>query len=209
MSSPEKKQKGFTLLETVVTIFIFSIIMGGTTLLMQKIFGSGKQQPLALDTVDQARIVASNFTNELRNANYGSDGSYPLGQASSSQIILYSSYGSTNISHINKIRYYISGTTLLKGVTAPSGSPSIYNTASETTSVAITNINNASVPVFYYYAGDYIGTSSPLSQPVNINSVRYISMNLILPKQDSRQATTTFTLTAGGTIRNLKTNLGN
>lgn len=204
-----KKQNGFTLLETVVTIFIFSLIMGGTTLLMQKVFLSGKQQPLALDTIDQARIVASNFTNELRNAAYGSDGSYPLGQASSSQIIIYSSYGSTNNSQVNKIRYYISGMALLKGTTAPSGSPLIYNAASETTIAVITNINNVNVPVFYYYAGDYAGTSTPLSQPVNINSVKYIAMNLILPKQDSREATTTFTLTAGGTIRNLKTNLGN
>lgn len=201
--------KGFTLIETMATIFIFSIIMVGTTLLLQNIFKSGKQQPLALDTTDQARIAMFNFTNELRNATAGNDGSYPLNLTNNSQVILYSTYGSPANTIVNRIRYYVSGTTLYKGVTTPSGNPLSYNIAAEKSSIVITNLGNATTPVFYYYDGNYIGTNAPLAQPINVNNVKYVALNLILPKQDSRGDTTTFNITGGGTLRNLKTNLGN
>lgn len=204
----KKQSKGFTLVETLATIFIFSIIMIGVTLLLRDIFKSSKQQPLALDVVDQARIAISSFTNELRNATAGSDGSYPINQAGDSQIIFYSTYGDT-IGGINKIRYYVSGTTLYKGMTAPSGNPLTYNPTSETSTVVVNDLSNESTPIFYYYNGDYAGTSTPLAQPININDVKFVAINLILPNQDSRESTTTFTITAGAAIRNLKNNLGN
>jgi len=196
-------------METLVTIFIFSIIMAGTTLLLQNILKSGTQQPLALDTIDQARIAVFNFTNELRNATSGNDGSYPLSLTGDSQIILFSTYGSATSTIVNRIRYYVSGTTLYKGVVVPSGSPLSYNILSEKTTTVVTNLSNASTPVFYYYDGSYTGTAAPLAQPINVTNVKFVAMNLILPTQDVRGATTTFKITSGGTIRNLKTNLGN
>jgi prepilin-type N-terminal cleavage/methylation domain-containing protein len=206
--SQKKQNNGFTLVETLVAIFVFSIIMLGTTLLMQNIIKSSTQQPLALDAVDQSRIIIFNFTNELRNATVGNDGSYPLGLANDSQITFYSTYGSTGSTKMNKIRYYVTGTTLYKGVTAPSGSPLNYNGTEKVTAL-ITNLANGSVPVFYYYDGSYTGTSTPLAQPINVNNVKFVSMNLVVPTQDSRGSATTFTIKAGGTIRNLKNNLGN
>jgi prepilin-type N-terminal cleavage/methylation domain-containing protein len=205
----KKQSKGFTLTETLVTIFVFSIIMAGATLLLRNILRSSVQQPLALDTIDQARIVMSNFVNELRNASAGDDGSYPLGQAGNSQIVLYSTYGSGASSQSNRIRYYVSGTTLYRGVTTQSGNPPAYNPASEVSRAVITKLSNASAPVFYYYDSNYTGTSTPLTQPINVNNVKFVAINLVLPNQDARDATTTFTASAGGTIRNLKTNLGN
>jgi prepilin-type N-terminal cleavage/methylation domain-containing protein len=205
----QKKQiKGFTLVETLVAIFVFSIIMVGSTLLMQNIIKSSTQQPLALDAIDQSRIIIFNFTNELRNATVGNDGSYPLGLTNDTQITFYSTYGSTASTKMNKIRYYVSGTTLYKGVTAPSGSPLNYNGTEKVTTL-LTNLANASVPVFYYYDGSYTGTSTPLAQPINVNNVKFVAINLVVPTQDSRGSATTFTIRAGSTIRNLKNNLGN
>jgi prepilin-type N-terminal cleavage/methylation domain-containing protein len=203
--SQKKQSKGFTLVEMLTTIFIFSTIIGGVTLLLQNILKSSQQQPLALETVDQARIVTANFVNELRNANSGNDGSYALNQAADAQIIFYSTYGSATSTQTNRLRYYVSGTTLYKGVTTPNGNPLSYNPASEKTTTLINNIRNASTPVFYYFNG----SSTPLVQQVNLNDVKFVEMNLIIPTQDVRGATTTFTVTAGATIRSLKTNLGN
>jgi prepilin-type N-terminal cleavage/methylation domain-containing protein len=207
--SQKKQKKGFTLVETLVVIFIFSIIMIGTTLLLRNILKNSKQQTLALDVVDQARIVIFNFTNELRNATAGNDGSYPLNQTGDSQIILYTMYGSAANTKVNRLRYYVSGTTLYKGVIVPSGNPLTYNISSEVSTAIISNLANASTPVFRYYDGNYAGTSTPLTQPINVNTVKFVAINLILPTQDARESTTTFTITAGGTIRNIKTNLGN
>jgi len=199
---------GFTLTETMVTIFIFTILALGASALIKNIFINTTQEQLSLDNADRSRLVAFNFTNELRSASIGVDGSYPITQASSSQIIFYSSYGnSTGL--VNKIRYFISGNELKKGVIKPSGSPLIYNSSSESVKTVGIGINNGSVPLFYYYDSNYNGTSSPLSQPVNITSIRYVKINMVIFKQTSRNSTSTFIVNTGSSIRNLKTNLGN
>ena len=190
--SHKKQNKGFTLIETLVTVFIFVIIMGGTTLLLRDILKSSGQEPLALEAIDQARLAVFNFANEIRNANVGENGAYPLIQADDAQITFYSA--------TKKIKYFVSDTTLYKNV--------IVN-GSEATTTVITNLANATVPVFKYYNENYVGSSAPLAQTVNINNVKFVSMNLIIPTQDVREATTTFTITSGGTIRNLKNNSAN
>ena len=64
-------------------------------------------------------------------------------------------------------------------------------------------------PLFSYYDGNYNGSGSPLSQPVNINVIRFVKINLTVLKDVTPNSTNTFTVTAGASIRNLKTNLGN
>ena len=204
----QKNNSGFTLVETLVTIFIFTIIMIGTTMLAKAIFSTSNQQNLALDIVDRARLAIAGFTNEIRNSTSGNDGSFALNQASDSQIIFYSTYGATG-TKVNRIRYFISGTTLYKGIIVPTGTPLVYNSASEATTTVITGIASTTAPLFYYYDSNYAGTSTPLSQPVNLNNVKFVKINLILQTQDVRNSTTTFSIAVGATIRNLKTNLGN
>ncbi len=199
---------GFTLIETMVTIFIFTILALGASALMKNIIIDSKQELLSLDNADRARLVAFNFTNELRSASVGVDGSYPITQASSSQIIFYSSYGnSTGL--VNRIRYFISGTELKKGVVTPSGNPLSYSASPEIIKTIGTGINNMSTPLFYYYDSSYDGDSSPLNQPVNIPSIKYVRINMIILKLSSRNSTSTFVINTGSSIRNLKTNLGN
>jgi len=202
------RQSGFTLIETIITIAIFGIIMTGASLLFINVFKTATNKNIAVGTADQARKALFNFTSELRTAATGSDGSYPLSQTGDSQITLYSSYGSGG-STINKIRYYVSGTTLYKGVTVPVGNPLAYNAIFEQIFPVQQNVANGGTPLFYYYGGDYGGTSTPLTQPVNINDVKFVKIKLILPKENVTDTTNTFTVTAGASIRNLKTNLGN
>ncbi|MFH0755529.1 MAG: prepilin-type N-terminal cleavage/methylation domain-containing protein [bacterium] len=199
--------KGFTLIETIITIFIFTILALGTSTLIKDIFINTNQEQLSLNNIDRARVIAFNFTNELRSASVGVDGSYPITQASTSQIIFNSSYGDS-AGIVNRIRYFISGKELKKGVIVPSGN--LYNQSSEIIKTIGTGINNENenIPLFYYYDNNYDGNSSPLEQPVNINSIKYVKINMIILKQSSRNSTSTFIINTGSSIRNLKTNLG-
>lgn len=201
---------GFTLVEMLTTIVIFTVIMGGAALLFKTIFNTSTQQTLAVNTTDQARKAAFDFTNEMRNGTTGSDGAYPLNQAGDSQIVFYSSYGVTGTT-VNRIRYFVNSatSTLYRGVITPTGNPPTYNLASEIVKPIQKGLANKNTPVFYYFNDSYAGTSSPLVQPVNINQVKFVKINLILLKQDVKNATTTFTVSSGTTVRNLKTNLGN
>jgi prepilin-type N-terminal cleavage/methylation domain-containing protein len=202
----KNKMNGFTLVETLATIFVFGILMLGATTIMRGIFINSRQQTLAQNSIDSVRRVANIFTNELRNSTYGVNGAYPINQAGDTQIIFFTT-AIKNDGTVSRVRYFMSGNTLSKGVTHPSGSPLAYTT--ETVTVLITNMYLNGSPLFYYYDGNYTGSSSALTQNVNINQVKYIKMSIIALEDSVRSSTNTFTVNAGVAIRNLKTNLGN
>jgi len=203
-----KKENGFTAVETLVVVAVTGILMIGVTSVFKDIFVNTRQETAASNAVDQARMMATNFVNEIRDATYGADASFALGQASTSQIIIFTPYHTGGT--VNRVRYYISGTTLFKGVVTPSGTPATYNTANEKVSAVLDKVTNGTTtPIFYYYDGDYAGTGSALTQPVNVNDVKFVQLNLLIQKQDLTGSTSTFTVNDGATLRNLKTNLGN
>ena len=202
------EQKGFTLIEVMVTIAIFVVLIFAVSTMLTDIFVKSKQQLSSLTSIDQARSAMTTFTNEVRDATMGSDGSYAINQVGDSQIIFYSNYKISN-GAAKRIRYYLSGSTLYKGVVLATGSPLAYNLSSETVSTVISGVANGVVPVFYYYDGSYNGSANPLIQPVNINQVRFVKISLMVLNQTAQNSTSTFSISAGATIRSLKDNLGN
>ncbi len=200
-------QGGYTLAEMLTALFIFLVLLSGVSVLISAIYGASKQQSASLSNQFQATEALSNFTSELRNAATGNDGSFSLNQAGDNQIIFYTSLYGTN-GAVPRIRYYRSGNTIYKGIVIPTGTPLTYNLGAEVVTPVETNIANGTTPVFTYYDGNYAGTSTPLVQPVNLNAVRYVQANFIILREPG-VSTSTYAVTAGVTIRNLKTNLGN
>jgi len=199
-----KNQKGFSILELVVAISIFTVLLFVAVYLFQSIFTSPKQQISAMDNIDRARIVLSGFTNEIRNAANGKDGSYPLNEASDGEIIFFTNFGAQG--SVNRIRYYIDDNILYKGIIEPAGNPPVYNVLSETVSPVLSGVSDG---FFSYYNGDYNGQTDSLLQPVNINQVKFIKMNLSVSGQTVSEDGGLVSVAAGATMRTLKDNLGN
>ena len=202
------KSSGFTILELLVAVSIFGVLIIMAALLFTNIFTGSNQQFSALNNVDQARLVTSRFTNEIRNATTGVEGSYSLNTASDNQIIFYSRSTSPGAT-INRIRYYLEDNNLYKGVTLPSGNPPDYNLALESNIIVQKDIANGATPIFTYYDGNYNGILPALSQPVNINSIKFVAINLMVLTQIKENTDSIFSISAGATIRSLKNNLGN
>jgi len=196
------KSTGFTLIEIVIAVSLFSVLMFVAVELLASVMKNPKLQLSSLDNIDQARLVASNFANEMRSAAYGT---YPLVEAENSQITFYSTIGAVT-GNVNKIRYYISNGTLYKGVIAPVGG--VYNPSSEVLTQVLKGLANEATPLFYYYDGSYDGngTGSALLVPVNINDVKFVEMNLVAQKKEG-DSSSTFSVKAGAAIRILKDNL--
>ncbi|MDE2030773.1 MAG: prepilin-type N-terminal cleavage/methylation domain-containing protein [Patescibacteria group bacterium] len=204
----KNNKSGFTLIETIVTIFIFGILMLGTTLMLKDILTNSRQQSKGISNTDQARRIAANFVNEIRNCEYGVNGAYPINQADDTQIVFFSTAPDGN-GTVSRVRYYMSNGILYKGITDPTGSPLSYNTNNEIITPIFSSLSLGTNPLFYYYDGNYDGSTNPLAQPVNINQIKFVKINLIVLKQDTLNSTNTTTINAGAAMRNLKTNLGN
>ncbi len=200
-------QPGFTLVELVVALFIFSLIAYGIIFLTSNIFTAATGQTSLLADTDQARKLAFQIVNELRNATYGSDGGYPLNTAQDQQIVFY-----TNVdTDVNpeRVRYYVQNNKLYRGVSEWNGSA--YDVAHEQVVLVQNDLGVGTNPVFYYYADTYTGSSSQTSlvQPVSIAQVKYIKVNLQLVNVAGANKTNTYTVSSSASFRNLKTNLGN
>ena len=200
------KRNGFTLLEVVVTVGIFSLISVGIIALVSAVLVNSSKQGNLLANNDQARKVAFNLMTEARNAQISANGSYALATASAQQLIFFSSVNGS----INRINYFIQNGVLKKGVTIPSGNPPSYNLAQEIIIIVQNNIANGVNPLFYYYDDTYNGVSgNPLTQPVNVTKIKFITINLSVYNLAGLANTSSYTVTSSGAIRNLKTNLSN
>lgn len=203
-----KNSLGFTLLEVVVAVGIFGLIAIGIIALVSNLIGGGNQQAILLSDADQARKVSLQIMRELRNAAASATGAYALDTASAQQLIFYTNADS--LPDIERVRYFAQNGRLNKGVVKPGGNPPAYNLAAENVQAVQNDLANGATPLFYYYDGTYNGvTDNFLSQPLNATAVKFVKLNLKIYNKGGRANTNTYTITASGAIRNLKTNLGN
>jgi prepilin-type N-terminal cleavage/methylation domain-containing protein len=206
MIKKPQKINGFTLIEVLATVFVSAMIAVGVIALVSSILSNSGKQSTLLYSADQARRVSFQIEQELRNAYTSSIGSYAIDTADAQELIFFTNIDSD--SGMERVRYFLQNGVLKRGVVDPSGNPLAYNFGSETVRDVQNGVANQSTPLFYYYGSNYDGSSDNfLAQPVDVTDVSYIKMNLMIYNRGGTSGTGIFTVTAGGTIRNLKTNL--
>ncbi len=197
--------KGFTILEIVVVIGILMLIAVSLGAFQTDVLKNNRFSLDSLNTVQDARSIISTMVKELRTASPASNGSFTIVQAATNTLTFYSDIDGDLLKE--QVRYFLSTTTLRKGVIKPTGSPPTYNNNNETFSYLAYNIRNSSTtPLFEYFDSNYMGTSSPLAQTVITTNVRLVKVNLIIDV-DPNRAPIIRTYTSQVSIRNLKDNL--
>ncbi len=200
-----KNKKGFTLVETLISISIIVVIGLALTSFERDIFFLNNSLQGNLSAQIGARRVLRTVIRELRGASPSSLGSYTINQAGTSTLIFYTNVDTDVLKE--RVRYFIQGGQLRRGVIKPSGSPLVYNSANESIDVVINDvINGTSTPIFDYFDTYFTGTSSPLTQPVDTLAVRLLRVTVIIDK-DLNKPPGAITVTSMGTLRNLKDNL--
>ena len=199
-----KDNRGISLMEVLLTIGIFLLLAMGAASIFSFSLKANKIIWEQLSTQNEGRKIIQDFVNELRSANYSSIGAYPLSVANTQEIIFYSNIDTD--SYRERVRYFLSGNILKKGIIKPAGSPLTYSTSSESITNVVYDIANTSTPLFYYYGQNYGYTSStPLSPPVNITDVRLVGITLML-EEDPTASPVPFQIESKVEIRSLKTN---
>lgn len=203
----KKIHHGFTLFEALVAISIFVV---SVTIVAEYIFQGYNSNRFTLelsDAIDHAKKGIDFMAKEIREANFSDNGDYPILDAQSQSFTFYSDMDSDK--QIEKIRYYLSGTNLIKGVTEPTlTQPAQYLSANETLSTISQYVRNGSDPVFYYYNGDYPAdtTNNPLPAPANVNEIKLVRLFLKV-NIDPLKTPGDFDLEVFVQLRNLKNNL--
>lgn len=198
-------KRGFTFTELLISIFIISILTITVTTFQRDVFSLNYSLQGSLNAQIDARHVVKIMVTELRKTGPSALGAYPISLASSTGVTFYSDADSDGVK--DRVRYFLSGTTIKRGVVAPSGSPLTYNDANEKLTTVISGfVASSTLPLFQYYPSSYTGITSPLTQPVNIPSIRLVKITAIIDK-DSNHSPAPIIVTSQVNLRNLKDNL--
>jgi len=97
--------QGFTIIETMMAIAVFTLIWGALMsmiVLIYRTHGYAMEQSMA---VSEARRGVDAMAKELRQARYGDNGAYPIEKAASKEIIFYSDIDDDG--QAERVRYYL------------------------------------------------------------------------------------------------------
>ncbi len=202
---------GFTLIEAIMVVGIITLVGGAIVAFQRTVIRNTRIIQSALITEQQARKTLSSFVSEMREATQSAAGSYAIESAGTSSIVFYSNVdGGTDV---ERVRYFLATSTagsavydvVKKGVIKAVGVT--YPAGSETFRTVATAVKNTSLtPLFTYYDTGYAGTSTALSVPINIPSVRLIKLELLVDP-NAALSPVPQTYSTQVSIRNLKSNL--
>jgi prepilin-type N-terminal cleavage/methylation domain-containing protein len=195
------KRSGFSLMESIIVI----ALVGGLVLVVASLRANlstldqiVSQRLQSRGDVDQAIQIMST---EIRSAGPSSLGAYPIEKADRGEFIFYSDIDKDGL--FERVRYFISTSTIKKGITKPSGNPLTYTTSTETQNTAVASVVGVSSTIFSYYNSDYTGTSTALSYPANPTAVKVIEYYFYADVNASTSPTPEF-FSGAITSRNLR-----
>lgn len=190
------------MLEAVITIVIVAIIVAGVGLLSNQLFRFRNIIDETLSTEQELGQVISPFVTELRSAQISSTGIYPIEAASTSSITFYSDVNKDGL--VERLRYFLDGQVLKRGVVAPSGNPPSYNLGSETVKEMLHGIIIGSAGIFAYFGVGADMDSAPMSSPITVDLIRTVKISVTVDKNPAESPGSTKYETSA-TPRNLRT----
>ncbi len=201
---PALPQKGFTLVETLIVIALFTLLV---LAIMNSVTQLYKYNSVTLEQANEIEVARRGlltWVRDTREMTFGANGAFPLGRAESHRIGFYSDIDKDF--NVEYVEYRLATTTLYKDTYEPTGNPPVYSTTTPTrTEILSQYVQNLSQgqTTFRYYndAGALIASSSAM-----ISDIRYLRINLIV-NIDPARSPGEFMLQGSATPRNLKENL--
>lgn len=193
-----KNGAGFTLIETIVVVSITALVMMTLGFLVSYFYKTNAYAIEQSTAVGQARRGVEDAMLYLREASYGSDGSYPIKSAATSSLTFYANTDGDLA--VERVTYSLISGTLYRVVATPTGNPLSYEGAALATStISLPVTNGTSTPVFRYFNN----SGTELFTPVDISEISSIRTTVVVDVNVNR-APVAFTLSGGATLRNLK-----
>jgi len=199
-------QKGFTLLEIIIAVFLFSSIVGLISIFFVYFFKNYSFSFEEQQSVGQGQQTISQMVREIRKAQIGDNGAWPIIKTEDAEFTFYADVDGDV--KAEQVRYFLDGGNLNRGVIESSGSPPTYSPQNETIATLTSSINATASAVFTYYNGDWPSDqiNNPLAPSDRILNTRYVLITIMLDPV-KHFAAEPFQLQSGVTIRSMKDNL--
>jgi type II secretory pathway pseudopilin PulG len=200
------RQKGFTIIEVTV-VGVISVLLLSALFGLQQI--AGENQSIISRHTNEVEIANSNMSTmvkEIRNAHYGDNGAFLVESANTQSLIFYSDINLDG--DTEKIRYFLDGTLLKKGVIQPQGFPVTYPANTEVVTIVAEDVRNGELPLFYYYNDQWpiVSAGNPLPVPADQDSISLIRVHLRVNQEDN-DTQGDYVLESFAQIRTVKDNL--
>ncbi|MDB5189662.1 MAG: hypothetical protein JWL82_619 [Parcubacteria group bacterium] len=191
--------RAFTIVEVIVLVSVTVVVGMALNSMIVNFYRSNAYLLQQSSAIDSAHRGLRTSFEDLREASYGDDGSYPIQTAASSTITFYSDIDGDG--SVEKIHLYLAGVTFYRGVTDSSSSPPTYVGQTEkVTTIANYVRNSSSTPLFSYYDSD--GTLLA-SSTVDVSQISSVSTTVLVDLNPLR-APDILTLQEKATLRNLR-----
>lgn len=196
------RSRGLTIIEMIVTISVTTIIFGAIVSSVIYFYRTNSNVMEQSLHVNSARRGIEMTVRDIREAAYGDDGSFPIIAMGANSFSFFSDIDRDSLTE--RIRYSLSGTNLLKGVTNPSGSPLSYPLSDDETLIVSDAVRNdeEDIAIFRYYDN----TGVEITDYTQVSDVAFVTVTLIININPIRKPDE-FTLRSSATLRNLKVNL--
>lgn len=192
--------RAFTLIEVLVVVAILATVGMALSVSIVQSYRGNAYVYEAASSVDNARRGLFTALQNLREATYGQDGSFPVASAATSTVTFYADVDADG--PVERVRIYLVNGTLYRGVTNSAGNPPSYSGQPESVQTVVGYVRNGtSTPLFTYY--DENGAA--LSAPVDVSDVRFVSMDIRTDLNPTR-APNVYQLMGSATLRNLRDN---
>lgn len=187
-----------TLIETVVWVAITLSAMLAIVTSVQYFYRTNNYAVEQAAAVSSAQRGIEAMVKTIREAAYSSNGAYPVIAMSSSSVAFYADID--NDPFIERLRFFVEGNSLKRGLIDPSGDPPVYTNPESISSVSdyVRNFDQ-NVPTFRYY--DLNGNL--MTDLTDIAEVRFIETTIVVNINPFRLPNQ-FTLRSTAALRNLR-----
>ncbi len=196
--------EGFTLVEVIVVISLYTILMLVISATVVNLYQSNSYTIAQSNEIDQARRGMTVWLGDAKEMTYADDGTFPIAVMDPHRFSFYSDVD--NETSVEYVEYYVASTTLYKKTYKATGYPPVYNLVTpvktEVLSEYVQNFTQ-NIDTFSYFnnAGTKLSTTTAL-----LTDIRYAEIKVIV-NIDPLRSPGEFMLRSGVAPRNLKDNL--
>lgn len=195
------KQLGFSLVEILVALGIFSLIILALANFQVDVWSQNNLINSSLNADSEMRSALKKMVAELRGTAQSDTGTYQISTATKNTLTFFSDVDGDG--RREQVRYFLTGTSLQRGLIKPTGNPLAYVAGTETLTTVVHSVANPNQELFAYHDQNYTGTETALVEPINIPLIRLIKITLTVDENPTKPPAP-LTLGSQVSIRSLK-----